>query len=194
MDRPPRVIALTSPGPQEGKSTTCANLGVVLTQAGAKTLILDCDLRKPVIHKVFGMRNIQGIMNILLEEHGLQEIAQEPVPGLKVVAVGPVPPNPAEILGSERFARLIEQARRDFDFVLLDTPPMEFVSDVAILSAQTDGVLLVVDAQRTPKRALRRSVKSLETVGAKIIGTVMNNFKVSRDAYTSYGGSTYVER
>lgn len=194
MDKPPKVIALTSPGPQEGKSTTCANLGVVLAQAGKSTLILDCDLRKPVVHKVFGVRNIRGIMNVLLSEYGLQEIAQEPVSGLKVVPVGPIPPNPAEILSSERFARLLDQARREFDYVLIDTPPAEFVSDVAILATQVDGILMVLDAQRTRKGAVRSSMKRLETVGARIIGTVTNNFKVSKNVYASYGGYTYTER
>jgi capsular exopolysaccharide synthesis family protein len=182
VDAPPKVIALTSPGSQEGKSTTCVNLGVVLAQAGKQTLILECDLRRPTIHKIFGLRNIKGLMNVILGEDSLKEITQEPVPGLRVASLGPMPPNPAEILSSERFRELI------------DTPPVEVVSDVAILSPQVDGILFTLDARNTQKGAVRRSVKSLETVGARIIGTVTNNFKVSKDAYASYDGYSYVEK
>ena len=194
VDAPPKVIALTSSGPQEGKSTTCVNLGVVLAQAGKRTLILEGDLRRPTIHKIFGLRNIRGLMNVVLRENSLKEIAQEPFPGLRVVPLGPMPPNPAEILSSERFGELIEQARREFDYVLIDTPPVEVVSDVAILATQVDGILFTLDARNTQKGAVRRSVRSLETVGARIIGTVTNNFKVSKDAYASYGGYSYVEK
>src|SRR5215218_10049918 len=103
VDNPPKAIVLTSPGPGEGKSTTCANLGVVLAQAAKSTLILDCDFRKPVIHEFFELRNLHGMMNIMMGERNLQEVWQEPLEGLKVVPVGPIPPNPSEVLGSRRF-------------------------------------------------------------------------------------------
>ena len=176
VDSPPKTIVVTSPGPGEGKSTTCANLAVVLAQANKSILIMDCDFRKPVLHKLFGLRNIHGVVDVLVGEHGLPEIWQEPLPGLKAVTSGPIPPNPAELLGSRRFAELIEQAREEFDYVLIDSPPTEAVSDAMIASTQTDGVLLVLDAQNTRKGVLWQAMRNLEAVGATVLGTVMNNF------------------
>lgn len=190
-DLPLQVVVMTSPGPKEGKSTTCANLGVTLAQADKRTLILDCDLRKPVVHKVFGLRNVWGLVNVLAGERDLSGIWHEPMKNLKVVTVGPVPPNPAELLGSRRFAELIEQVRKDFDYVLIDAPPVELVSDPAILATQSDGVLLVLDAQKTRKGAVRRSMRGLEAVGANVLGTVMNNVKGGKAGYYYYGGYGY---
>lgn len=190
VDNPPRVITFTSPGPREGKSTTCANLGVTLAQAGKNTLLLDCDLRKPVLHKVFELRNIEGVVDVIAGGRPAEEVWYEPVENLKVMTVGPVPPNPAEMLGSERFVELLARMRESFDYVLVDAPPVLLVSDPAIVAAQTDGVLLVLDSQNTRKSSVRRSIRSLESVGATILGTVMNNFKSPSGDY-AYGGYTY---
>jgi capsular exopolysaccharide synthesis family protein len=187
VDEPPKVITVTSPHPREGKSFVCANLGVVLAQAEKNTLVVDCDLRRPVLHDFFGERNLRGIVNILAGEVGLEEVWLEPLLGLKVVCVGPVPLHPAELLSSRRFAEFLRQAREGFDYVLLDAPPTQVVADAAIIAAQGDGVLLVFDAQHTLKRTVRRSVRSLETVGANVLGTVMNNMNGSRKAtYQDY--------
>jgi receptor protein-tyrosine kinase len=186
VDNPPKVIVLTSPGPQEGKSTTCANLGIVLAQADKRTLIIDCDLRKPVVHKVFGMRNIHGVVDVLAEQRRVEEIWQEPLLGLMVLPVGPLPPNPAELLSSRRFADFLAGVRQQFDYVLIDAPPIGLVSDPAVLATQGDGVLLVLDAQKTRKAALRESMRSLEAVGANVLGTVMNNIKKGKGGYYGY--------
>lgn len=186
VDTPPKVVVTTSPGPTEGKSTICANLGVVLAQADKRTLILDCDLRKPTMHKIFRLRNFRGVVNIVAGEHDLVEIWQEPLPGLKVVTAGPKAPNPAELVGSRRFAELIDQARREFDYVLIDTPPTEVVSDPTVIAAQGEGVLLVLDFENTGKGALLRATRSLESVGAKILGTVVNNFEGQKGGYYRY--------
>lgn len=186
VDRPPKVITFTSPNAQEGKSTTCANLGVVLAQAEKNTLLMDCDFRKPVLHRVFKVRNIRGLVDVLAGQHRLQEVWQEPLPYLKVVTVGPPPPNPAELAGSERFSQFLEAVRQDFDYVLMDAPPIQLVSDPAIIGTQGDGVLLVLDAQHTRKVAVRQSVRSLEAVGATVLGTVMNNVEPSRRGYYGY--------
>jgi capsular exopolysaccharide synthesis family protein len=187
VDEPPKVITVTSPHPREGKSFVCANLGVVLAQAEKNTLVVDCDLRKPVLHDFFGERNLRGIVNILAGEVGIEEVWLEPLLGLKVVCVGPVPLHPAELLTSRRFAEFLRQAREGFDYVLLDAPPTQVVADAAIIAAQGDGVLLVFDAQHTLKRTVRRSVRSLEAVGANVLGTVMNNMNGSRKAtYQDY--------
>jgi capsular exopolysaccharide synthesis family protein len=179
-DTQPKVIVITSPGPMVGKSITCANLGVVLAQAYKSTLILDCDFRKPVIHKVFGLRNVFGVVDVLVGERSLQEIWQEGLPGLKVGTAGSIPPNPTELLSSSRFAQLLEQVRQEFDYVLLDVPPMQLVSDPAILATQGDGVLLVIDSQNTRRGSARQAMRGLEGVGAYVLGTVVNNVKASR--------------
>lgn len=191
VDNPPRVIVVTSPGPSEGKSTTCANLGVVLAQAGKEVLIVDCDLRKPVMHKFFEMRNLRGVVDVLADEHRLQEVWMQPVDGLKVLPVGPVPPNPTELLGTQRFSKLLADFREKFDYVLVDAPPIGPVSDPAILAAQGDGVLLVVDAQKTRKVAVRQAMRNLNAVGANVIGTVMNNVEVAKEGYGYYRYPAY---
>lgn len=184
VDAPPKVVVLTSAGHGEGKSTTTANLGVTLAQAGKKTLLLDCDLRKPTLHKLFGTRNSVGLVDILIGERGLQEVWCEPIPRLKLVPSGHPPPNPAELLSSRRLAEFLGQLRQDFDYVLVDTPPVGRVTDSAVLAANGDGVLLVLDSQHTRKRDLRRAVYSLEGVGAKVLGTVMNNYEGPKDLYS----------
>jgi capsular exopolysaccharide synthesis family protein len=188
VDEPPKVIVLTSPGPAEGKSTTCANLGVVLAQAGMNNLILDCDFRKPVMHRFFDIRNLDGVVDVLIGERKLQEVWKEPVEGLKVVPVGTVPPNPTELLSTQRFSKLLASFREAFDYVLIDAPSVMPVSDSAILATQGDGVLLVLDAQNTRKGSVRQAMRSLEAVGASVIGTVMNNVKATQQSYYYYYG------
>lgn len=191
VDNPPKTIVLTSPNPREGKSTTCANLGVVLAQAGKKTLIVDCDLRRPTMHKVFQLRNVWGLVNLLARECEMQMALQQVIPDLSVISAGPMPRNPAELLSSKNFASFLDQAREEFDYVLIDSTPVQPVADSAILASQGDGVLLVLDAQNTRKGAVRQSKRALEVVGASIIGTVMNDFKASKSGYYSYGSYTY---
>ena len=186
-DTPPRVVMVTSPGIMEGKSTTCANLGVALAQTEKRVLMLDCDLRKPTMHKIFGLRNMRGLVNVVVGERDLKEVLQEPLPGLKVASAGPLPPNPAELLGSRRFGELVHEAREEFDFVLMDAPPTELVSDPAIIAPQGDGVLLVFDSRSTRKAAVRKAVRRLEAVGANVLGTVMNNVKLGKGSYQTYG-------
>jgi capsular exopolysaccharide synthesis family protein len=174
VDAPPTVILITSPGSADGKSTTCANLAVVLAQAGKETLVIDGDLREPSLHRIFGVPNVSGVVNVLSGEHDLSEVCAEPFPGLKMLPTGPIPPYKAELLSSDRFAELIGQARRLFDYVLIDSPPTELVSDPMIIAAQADAVLLVLDSRETSKGSLRKAMRDLEAVGASVLGTVMN--------------------
>jgi capsular exopolysaccharide synthesis family protein len=183
IDTPPTVVLVTSPGAAEGKTTVCANLGVVLAQAGKDTLIIDCDFRKPAIHKIFGLHNTRGIVNFLAAECALEEVYQEPHPGLKVLTAGALPPNPAELLLSQRFSELLVAVRGSFDYVLLDSSPLKLSSDPAALAARADGVLLTFNAQKTPKRDVRQAMRALATVGANVLGTVMNNVKGSDEVY-----------
>jgi capsular exopolysaccharide synthesis family protein len=173
-DAPPTVILITSPGLMDGKSTTCANLAVVLAQAGKETLAIDADLRQPSLHEIFGVPNVNGMVSVLSGEYNLSEVCAEPFPGLKILSAGPIPPDPAEFLISDRFAQLIGQARRLFDYVLIDSPPTEAVSDPMIIAAQADAVLLVLDSEETSKRSLQRAMHDLKAVGANVLGTVIN--------------------
>jgi capsular exopolysaccharide synthesis family protein len=182
VDKPPKVILITSPGSKEGKSTACANLGVVLAQGGKDVLVMDCDFRGPTIHTVFGLPNTRGTVNVLAGECELQEACREPLPGLNVLSIGALPPNPAELLMSQRFPELLATARQRFDYVLLDSPPTKLFSDAAIVAAHSDAVLLAFNAQKTRKGDVKRAVHALQAVGANVLGTVMNKVKGSEEA------------
>jgi capsular exopolysaccharide synthesis family protein len=182
---PPTVILITSPGLMDGKSTTCANLAVVLAQAGKETLVIDGDLHKPSLHKIFGVPNVNGMVNVLSGEYDLSEMCTELFPGLKILSAGPIPPNPAELLISGRLAPLIGQARQLFDYVLMDSPPTELVSDPMIIATQADAVVLVLNSEEPSKSSMHRAVHDLEAVGANIVGTVMN--KVPKTETRRYG-------
>jgi len=182
VDTPPKSIAITSPDPSAGKSTTCANLGVALAQAGKSTLVVDCDLRRPFLHKFFAGRNTQGLIDVLAGERRMEEIWQEPAPRLWMITAGSPPPDPAEILASKSFAGFLGRVRQEFDYVILDAPPMDVVSDPLVIAPQVDGVVLVLDAQNTRKWAVRQSVRALEGVGANLLGTVMNNSPIRQSA------------
>jgi capsular exopolysaccharide synthesis family protein len=171
---PPTVILITSPGLMDGKSTTCANLAVVLAQAGKETLVIDGDLHKPSLHKIFGVPNINGMVNVLTGEYDLSEMCTELFPGLKILSTGPIPPSPAELLISGRLAPLIRQARQLFDYVLIDSPPTELVSDPMIIATQADAVILVLNSEGTSKVSMHRAVHDLEAVGANVVGTLIN--------------------
>lgn len=186
---PPAVIVLTSPGPSEGKSTTCVNLGVALAQAGYKTLIIDCDLRDPLLHKVFGLSNSYGLVDVLTDGHDLQDLLGEPpLANLNVVSAGAIPPNPTELLGSGRFSEVVREARERFDYVLLDSPQVLATGPSSIgsfadpleLASRADGVLLVVDAQGTTRKALKQAMRSLESAGSSIAGLVVNNVEPTK--------------
>ena len=186
MDAPPTVILITSPGSADGKSTTCANIAMVLAQAGKETLVIDGDLREPSLHKFFGVQNVNGLVNVLSGEYGLSEVCAEPFPGLKMIPTGPIPPYQAELLSSDRFAELLDQARRLFDYVLIDSPPTALVSDPMIIAAQADAVLLVLNSEETGKGSLRMAMRDLEAVGANVLGTVMNKAPKSKPGRYGY--------
>jgi capsular exopolysaccharide synthesis family protein len=182
---------LTSPGDREGKSTTCANLGVVLAQADKETLLVDCDFRRPALHQMFGLRNAWGLGGILQDERSLREVCIEILPNLKIVTAGPLPPDPVEVLGSQPFATFLAEAREQFDYVLVDSPPVQAVSDPVVLAAQADGVLLILDAQSPRRTHLQQeAVRSLEAVGAVVLGLVVNNAE-GGTGWNGHGSDSY---
>jgi receptor protein-tyrosine kinase len=186
VDTPPKVIAITSSSDREESSTTCARLGVGLTQANKNVLVVDCNFRKPTMHKAFGVRNLLGITNVLMDDSSPDDVWHAVLPGLKALTVGPIPLNPTELLSSKRFAEFVRQMRDEFDYVLLDTPPVGMVSETAVLVSSSDGVLLVLDTQSTRRKSVRWSVRSLQTGGANLLGLVMNNVKASRVRHYGY--------
>lgn len=187
VDTPPKVIVLTSTGRDEGKSTTVANLGVSLAQTGKNTLILDCDLRRPSQHNIFRTRNLRGLVDVLVGQVEAPEVWHEPIPNLKLMPAGAPPPNPAEILTSRRLTEFLGWVRQEFDYVLVDTPPMDYVSEATALAANGDGVLLVLDSQHTRKVALRQAIRRLRTVGANVLGTVMNRYEAPKGSTVETG-------
>jgi capsular exopolysaccharide synthesis family protein len=177
-----RVIMLTSSRAGEGTSVTCANLGVALAQADRRTLLLDANLLQPTIHKFFSMSNNQGIADVLRAECSLPSVCQEVMEGLKIVTggIGIGPLDAMKFLHRLRFSEVLACARKEYDYVLVNAPPVDMFSAPIFLAAQADGVLLVLDVNKTRKDSVRRVMHSLEAVGANTLGTVVNNIPDSR--------------
>ena len=174
-DRDLRSILMTSSGPSEGKSTVIANLAVAFSQSGHRTLLIDCDLRKPTVHKIFGMHNAPGLTSYLVGEVGLDKIIRDTgIPNLSVIPSGPVPPNPAELVGSKVMKDCVEWATQEYDMVLIDAPPIVAVTDAAILSTLVDGVLLTVHSGKVPREMAQHAKSLLDKANARILGVVLN--------------------
>ena len=183
-----RSLIVTSAIPNEGKTTTAANLAIVMAQSGMKVAVVDADLRKPSQHKIFGIPAKTGLMNALFNEgvSPLRFAAQGSITNLSVIPCGKRPPNPSEIIGSQRMRNLVQQLQKEVDIVIFDAPPLLAVTDAQILSTQVDGVLLVT-RQGTDRGAVARAVESLEQVNARLLGMVMNNMRrTASDEYYYY--------
>jgi non-specific protein-tyrosine kinase len=197
IDDPIRSLVVTSPGPSEGKSTTAANLAVVMAQAGKRVVLIDGDLRKPAQHKLWGAPNTVGLTGLLLleEEPKSLDFALTPtrVENLWVITSGQLPHNPSELLGSQKLQRLVERLLQDYDVLVFDAPPALAVTDPIVLGQTLDGVLLVVDSGSTRAPALAQTVQSLAKVQAHLIGVVLNKFPVKRGGYYYYYYHHYYE-
>jgi capsular exopolysaccharide synthesis family protein len=183
-DRPLRTIVVTSPSPQEGKSTTAVTTAISMAQAGSRTLIVDTDLRKPRLHRVFGIESDVGIANVLLNELSIEQAVQRTeVPNLDVLCCGTLPPNPAELLLSERFKDVVAELARRYERVIFDTPPMGPVTDPAILGTLVDGVLLVTKCEKTSKESMKQAIRALRDANARVFGVILNDVDVSSKRY-----------
>lgn len=177
LDRPIRTLMLTSASPEEGKSSTLANLAVVAAQEGRKVIVVDCDLRRPSLHSIFGLSNGEGLTTALMNAETLREppLRSVGVDGLSVLTSGPIPPNPLELLGSRRMEELLAGLAGRADMVLVDAPPVVAVADAAILASKVDAVLLVVQAGRAKRDYVERAKALLEKANARIIGAALTN-------------------
>jgi len=189
IDQPFRSILISSPSPKDGKSTVTANLGVVMAQAGSRVIIVDCDLRKPVQHQIFKLDNHQGLTNCLMMEAALDKVIQKAIPELgnmDVLTSGPIPPNPAEMLNSQRVREFWPMLLEHYDFVLVDAPPVLAVADSAILASQMDGVIMVTRYGVTRKDQVQQTREVFQKANANLIGVVLNQAKTSGDDYNYY--------
>lgn len=193
-DNPVHSVLATSTSPDDGKSTTVANLAITFAAAGLPTVLVDADLRRPHLHRVFGLSNDAGLSTWVSEaarssgeSRPAVPLQDTQVPNLRVLTSGPVPPNPAEILASARMAELIEILRGEAEYVLFDTPPIIAVTDAAVLAPRVDGVLLVINAGKTRRDLAIKARDMLQQVNARILGVVLNNAAVDKSAYQYYG-------
>ena len=188
FDKKYQTLVVTSANPGEGKSTVSGNLALVLAQGESKVLLVDCDMRRPSVHKKFRISNTYGISDLLVGNKKMESVAHKYNDNLTIVSSGKIPPNPAEMLGSKAMTAFLEEMKKHFDYIDLDTPPLEAVADAQILSTKVDGSLIVVRAGVTKKDAVHNAVSIINKVNGNIIGTVLNAADNSKDKYYYYYG------
>jgi capsular exopolysaccharide synthesis family protein len=188
LDKPIKTLLFTSTAPGEGKSTTAANLAIAFAQAGQKTLLIDTDLRRPMVHKIFNISEPLGLTDLLLERVNYATLPRDVfISGLRVIPAGALPPNPAEVLGSFRMKEVLKYYSQHFDYIILDSPPTLAVTDSSVLSTMVDGVVFVVSADEVSIEKVKKAKSQLESVKAKILGVVLNGVeKDTRDDYYYY--------
>lgn len=196
IDKSIKTIVITSSGQGEGKTTVASNLATSIAQTEKRVLLIDCDMRKPRVHKVFGVTNLEGLTNILMGEKNLADVAfkdDQDIQSLTIVTSGPIPPNPAELLGSRRMSDFLQDMRDQFDMIILDSPPINLVTDSAILSTITDGTIMVVEVGKTDIEAAVSGKELLEKVNANLIGVVLNKIPTRGRSYYNYSYYQYDE-
>lgn len=185
FDKEIKVIFVTSSTPGEGKSTTSANLAITMAQNGSKTILVDCDLRKPNVHRLFNISNTRGLSNLLIEENGIDKIVQQSgIEDLHILTSGLKPPNPSELLSSTKMKKFIEMSKNYYDYIILDTPPVGVVTDAQLVSQYSDGGVLVTASGQVEIESAIRAKQLLEKVNTKILGVVLN--KVDTDYGNGY--------
>jgi capsular exopolysaccharide synthesis family protein len=184
LDKPLSTLLVTSPSPEEGKSTTLANLAVTMAQGGRTTILVDCDLRRPHLHEIFGVPLQPGLSQAILDKVDEPVLVRTEVEGLSLLPAGDLPASPADLLGSRRMEALIANLKSRADFVLFDAPPVIAVTDAALLASRLDGVLLVVSAGQTRREHALQAKALLEKINVRIVGTVLTNAVVDRRLQT----------
>lgn len=184
---PPKTILITSSMASEGKTTTAVNTAISLAQLGAQVMIIDCDLRRPSLHKQLDISSAKGVSNYLSANTELASLIQKlEIPNLSVIPSGPIPPNPAELLSSPKMKEMIQELGRSFDHIIIDSPPIGNVTDPIILSTIVDGTTMVIHGGKTSRAMAQRSRKDLLNVGSKIFGVVLNNVDLRKEGYDYY--------
>ena len=183
----PQVILVSSAGPQEGKTVTCSNLAVTMAQSGNRVLLLDCDMRRPALHRVFGISREKGVSNLLVGSSELKDVLiPTSIPNLDAIPSGPVPPNPSELLGSGRMQRLLAALRKNYTHIMIDSPPATAVTDAVILAKLADAILLVVRAGDTPREIVKNGLTQFQSVNANVLGVILNGVDMGSDGYYYY--------
>jgi len=186
-----RTLLITSAAPREGKSFTSANLAAIIAMTGSRVLIIDADLRRPALHKRFGLTNDIGLCSVFTEDATVEQVIQHShITGLDVMVAGPPPPNPGELLGSDRMVQLLKSFR-NYDFVIIDSPPVNVVADPLVLSSLVDGVLLVVEANRTGRNIVVQAQARLAEMKANVLGAVVNKLNIRTAGYGYYYYDNY---
>jgi capsular exopolysaccharide synthesis family protein len=192
-DTPLRSLVVTSPGPKEGKTTSAISLAIAMAQSGSRTLIIDTDLRRPRVHKTFGLQNQGGVTTVLVGDSDLKDVIKSTeVPGLDVLPSGPIPPNPSELLHTAKFQEMLAKLREQYDRIILDSPPVGAVADALILSSYVEGVVVCFRAMKTNKELAARTRRALADVNARVLGVVVNDIDLERrPGYYAYYQSRY---
>lgn len=188
IDKQVKTLVVTSSNAGEGKSTVAGNLAYTFFQNGKRVLIIDCDLRKPSLHRKFNVSNEEGLTDVLVGTSKLNNVMKKIDDNLYLLTTGTLPPNPAEIIGSNTMENFLEQCKINFDYIILDTPPVQVVADAQILSTKVDGTIIVVRAGVTKKEDVHDTVNTLKKVNANIIGTVLHAVDNSKNKYYYYYG------
>ena len=183
-DKDIKALAVSSPLPREGKTATVSNLAVTLAQMDKKVLLVDSDLRKPRLHRIFNVKNLNGLTNFLTSDIRMKDLIKPTeIDNLYLINSGPIPPNPAELLSSDKMTNFIEIIKQTFDYLLFDTPPILAVSDALALSTKVDGVILIVQGEKTSREALIKAKEKLDMANVKTLGAVINNLKIRKHDY-----------
>lgn len=183
VDNEKKVLLVTSVSKGEGKSTTAGNLAVAFSQDEKKVLLLDCDLRKSQIHKMFELSNQIGLTDILANEIKVEEVINKYSEKVDIITSGKKVLNPCEMLSSNKFKLLLDDLREKYDYIIIDSPPLDSVADAKNLSVNADGTIIVVKSETTKKNSLLEAKKSLDKVGGKIVGVIVNRVKSKRPLY-----------
>ncbi|MDR3595769.1 CpsD/CapB family tyrosine-protein kinase [Clostridium sp.] len=186
VDNEIKSIVVTSANPQEGKSTVSGNLGLSFAQNGKKVIIIDCDLRKPSIHKKFKISNLCGLSEVMIGKETVENAIQEYKSNVHILTSGKIPPNPSEMISSTTMNNLLEELKEIYDIIIIDSPPIEAFTDGQILSTKVDGTLLVIKTGESKIESVKEAKNLLNRVGANIIGLVMNKVSNDKKKYNYY--------
>ena len=193
VDNELKTLLVTSSEKGEGKSTTICNMAIAFAQVEKKILIIDCDLRCPTIHRYFNLSNTCGLSNYLTSHIEVETVIFSTKEGVDIVPSGVIPPNPAELLNSRKFKETVKQLKERYDMILLDCPPIGLVTDAGVIANEMDGTLFVVKSHKIDERSVIRSMKLLNNVGAKVIGTVLSAVPIDNKGYYGYQQYSYDE-